>query len=69
MGSHQNINFNKFPKQGDYLNKRCKVTFNFAQNAIEGTIVRDDIEAPFETIIQLDDGRFVRGSECQYSPA
>jgi len=33
-----------------------------------GIIVRDDQEEPFETIIKLDDGRFLRGTECQYSP-
>lgn len=32
-----------------------------------GYIVRDDREEPFETIIKLDNGRYVRGAECQYS--
>jgi hypothetical protein len=32
-----------------------------------GTIVRDDIEAPYETIIKLDNGRYLRGVECQFS--
>lgn len=27
----------------------------------------DDREEPFETLIKLDDGRVVRGTECQYS--
>jgi hypothetical protein len=33
-----------------------------------GTIVRDDNEPPWRTIIRLDDGRVVLASECQYSP-
>ena len=32
-----------------------------------GTIVRDDLEEPFETIIKLDNGRYLRAVECQYS--
>lgn len=34
---------------------------------IGGTIIRDDREEPFETLIRLDDGRVIRGTECQYS--
>ena len=32
-----------------------------------GTVIRDDREEPFETLIRLDDGRVLRGVECQYS--
>lgn len=32
-----------------------------------GTVIRDDREEPYETLIQLDDGRTMRGVECQYS--
>lgn len=34
--------------------------------SIEGTIVRDDVEAPYHTIISLDDGRYVLTTECQH---
>ena len=34
---------------------------------IPGTVIRDDREEPFETLIKLDDGRVIRGVECQYS--
>jgi hypothetical protein len=33
-----------------------------------GTIIRDDREAPHLTIIQLDGGRVVMSTECQYAP-
>jgi hypothetical protein len=31
-----------------------------------GTIVRDDLEDPWQMIIRLDDGRHVLATECQY---
>lgn len=34
---------------------------------IEGTVIRDDVEDPHLTIIKLDDGRIILGTECQYS--
>ncbi len=69
MGSHANITSSKFPKQGRHLGDRCRVIFHYDTSAaIGGVVVRDDAEEPYETIIQLDDGRFVRAAECQYSP-
>ena len=38
-----------------------------AEIKLYGTIVRDDLEEPFETIIKLDNGRYLRAVECQYS--
>lgn len=56
-----------FPVQGDYLGRRVKVCFNHdLRNSILGTIVRDDITGPGLTIINLDDGRSVLSTECQY---
>lgn len=68
MGCHENIDFNKFPKQGQYAGKRAKVLFFYRGEHIYGTIVRDDAEEPYRTIIHLDDGRLVLAEECQYSP-
>lgn len=68
MGVVNNISIKKFPKQSDKLNKRTKVCFNYdTSNLIDGTIVRDDIESPYVTIIKLDDGRYVNSTECQYT--
>jgi hypothetical protein len=33
-----------------------------------GTIIRDDMEEPFRTIISLDDGRVILATECMHSP-
>jgi hypothetical protein len=67
MGVEKNISYYKFPRQGNHLNKRAKVCFNFdTKNLINGTVVRDDREEPYLTIIELDDGRYVRSTECQY---
>lgn len=67
MGCVKNIDFYKFPKQSEFVNRRCKVTFMYdTSRYISGTIIRDDREEPFETLIRLDDGRTIRATECQY---
>lgn len=69
MGVVANINFNTFPTQGSYLNKRVKVIFHYdTRQFVMGTIVRDDTESPGIEIIKLDDGRYVLSTECQYTP-
>lgn len=67
MGCVQNIDYYSFPKQTSHVNRRCRVSFNYdISRYICGTIIRDDSEAPFETLIKLDDGRTIRATECQY---
>lgn len=69
MGVVKNIKIDSFPKQGDWLGLRVNVCFHYDLSCtIDGEIVREDAEEPYETIIRLDDGRFVRAQECQYSP-
>lgn len=68
MGVHANIGLDKFPKQGAFLGMQVKVCFNYdADQWLTGKVVRDDIEEPFRSLIQLSDGRIVAGTECQYS--
>lgn len=68
MGCVSTITAYDFPKQSQYVNRRCNVCFHYDTSKwIAGTIIRDDREEPFETLIQLDDGRTLRGTECQYS--
>lgn len=70
MGDSANISIIRFPKQADSVGSRVEVCFHFnTKNTIEGTVVRDDREDPFRTIIRLDDGRFVLATECQWRPA
>lgn len=67
MGVVPNIDWYKFPKQSMHVNRRCIVCFCYdTTKRIMGTIIRDDIEEPFETLIKLDDGRTIRAVECQY---
>lgn len=69
MGSHPNINTDKFPKQTDMLGKQVDVCFHYnSDEFITGIVVRDDAEAPYEMLFQLPDGRIVRSTECQYRP-
>lgn len=76
MGCVETIAYDKFPKQRDKNYKypymavgaRVKVCFHYDTSKFcMGTVVRSDIEEPVETIIRLDDGRYVRDVECQYS--
>ena len=68
MGCVETIDAYRFPKQSEYVNRRCEVCFKYDTSVtIPGTVIRDDREEPFETLIKLDDGRVVRATECQYS--
>lgn len=74
MGCVKTIDYNNFPKQKDdnykypSIGKKVRVCYHYNTNYYHyGIIVRDDIDEPFETIIKLDNGRYVRGVECQYS--
>lgn len=61
------ITKNVFPKQSKELGKYVNVCFDHdVTNNVFGTIIRDDIEEPYKTIIYLDDRRYVLGTECQY---
>ena len=68
MGCVETITAYKFPKQSGHVNQRCEVCFHYdTSKFIKGTVIRDDIEEPYETIIKLDNGRMIRGTECQFS--
>lgn len=76
MGCIDTITYDKFPKQRDEnykypqfkVGSRVEVCYHFDTSKYHyGTIVRDDLEEPFETIIKLDNGRYLRAVECQYS--
>ena len=68
MGTVSTIRSDLFPRQGTWLHRRAKVCFAYdTSKFVEGTVVRDDIEEPWQTIIRLDDGRYVRACECQFS--
>lgn len=69
MGVTASIDYERFPEQGSYLQKRTKVCFNYdTRRILMGTIVRDDHDAPGVGIIRLDDGRHILTTECQHSP-
>ena len=76
MGCIDTITYDKFPKQKDEnytypqfkVGSRVKVYYHYDTLKYHyGTIVRDDLEEPFETIIKLDNGRYLRATECQFS--
>lgn len=55
-------------RQGPFLNKRVEIVYHYdVSNAEHGTIVRDDIDEPYLTIIKTDTGKFIFSTECQYS--
>ena len=76
MGCIDTITYDKFPKQKDKnykypqfkVGSRVQVCYHYDISKYHyGTIVRDDLEEPFETIIKLDNGRYLRATECQFS--
>lgn len=70
MGVVRTIGRGRWPKQGEHLGKRVEVCYDYdTGDRVPGTVVRDDAEEPWQTIIRTDDGRYVRGSECQYTLA
>jgi len=73
MGVVNNIDYDHYPLQADAnykypsVGKRVKVCYEYDTSRYHyGIIVRADIEEPGETIIQLDNGRYLRAVECQY---
>jgi hypothetical protein len=59
-----------YPPQGKYLDQRVKVCFDYdTRYQFDGTVIRDDTAMPGTMIIQLDDNRVVKSTECQWRPA
>ena len=54
--------------QSKFLHGRTQVLFRDGDAELQGTILRDDVEEPFRTIIRLDDGRYILSTECLYAP-
>lgn len=67
ISSEELDNF-RLPRQGTYLGKNTKVYFHYQDRFLEGRIVRDDMEEPFNEFIELADGRVISKYECQYCP-
>ena len=68
MGVIRNITADNFPKQGKHLGESVEVCFHYdTSRTVMGVIVRDDMEDPWQTIIRLNDGRYVNATECQYA--
>jgi hypothetical protein len=67
MDMVESVDYDKFPLQHPDVGRLVKVFFhqNFSK-WVYGVVVRDDLEYPHVTIIQLGNGKHVLGSECQY---
>lgn len=69
MGVKKEVGADAFPEQGAMLGMRVVVVFNYdTERQFPGAVVRYDITEPNLTIIGLDDGRYVLGTECQFRP-
>ena len=69
MGVVTNITHEKFPKQSGWIGRTISVCFHYnASVRVRGVVVRDDMEEPNVMIIQLDNGRVILSTECQYVP-
>lgn len=68
MGVVESIDYVRFPRQSSLVGKRVGVCFKYdTLREIGGCVVRCDHDEPFEMIIRLDDDRYVRAVECQYT--
>ena len=66
MGVHPNIGADRFPRQGG-VGRAVRVCFDYDIAIwLKGTLIRDDMEEPLLTIFQLEDGRVVLSTECQW---
>jgi hypothetical protein len=67
MGAVPTISATAFPQQSAHVGRAVLVWFHRdTTDALPGTVRRDDREPPFETLLELADGRVLRGTECQY---
>ena len=67
MGCVETITADKWPAQNFDCGRRVLVCFHYdTTKTTPGTVVRDDMESPYVTIIRLDDGRHVLSTECQF---
>jgi hypothetical protein len=67
MGCVNAVDFDRFPKQGTWLGRTVTVCFNYdTSKTLSGIIVREDVDSPGLMIIQLENGRYVLSTECQY---
>lgn len=63
------ISADRWPEQGNFLGARVQVCFHYDTSRLfDGIVLRDDAEEPGRMIIQLDNGRVVLSTECQWSP-
>lgn len=68
MGNHAAITATTFPRQSADVQKEVHVCFHYNTAVrLKGVLLRDDLEDPYRTVIQLCDGRVVLGTECQYT--
>jgi hypothetical protein len=57
----------RFPEQSGNVGRAVLVWFSHdAAQILPGTVRREDLEPPFETLLELADGRLLRGAECLY---
>ena len=70
MGMVPGVGADAYPEQFRHnVGLKVLVIFGYdSSKRFPGTVIRDDATEPYQTIILLDDGRVVRGQECQWSP-
>jgi hypothetical protein len=59
----------QYPQQSARIGQRVEVLFNDGTRfPLPGVLVRQDVEEPFVTILQLTNGQYVLATECPWSP-
>lgn len=67
MARVPNVSFDEYPAQANIVSRRVVVYYDKDKTKFHyGTIVRADRQAPYETLIALDNGHYVRSAECRF---
>lgn len=67
MGHVDSITHETFPTQGKRLGSEASLCFHYhTEKRLKAKCIRDDIDAPFRTIFQTEDGKIILADECQY---
>lgn len=67
MGYVETIDYDNYPEQSKNIGRRVVVCYKYDTTKMhEGEIIRDDVGEPGETLIKLDNGRYLRAAECMF---
>lgn len=55
----------EFPAQYPRVGQTVQISFPQTKKRYAAKVLRDDVTKPFQTVLQLEDGRVLFGTECE----